>query len=124
MNVLRLLPVLLSCLLLAAHFLFWGHTILMMVCLAFPLLLLVRRPWIPPLMQTGMFLASLVWIGTLVVQTSARQARGVSVARYIAIMAGVALFTGASALVFLLPGLRRRYGGTNGRRDREGPPAA
>jgi hypothetical protein len=111
MNFLRLLPVLFGCLLLAAHFLRGGSTIMMMVCLAFPLLLLVRRPWIPLLMQLGMFLGSLVWIRTLLGQVSARQASGVPVTRYVAIMAGVALFTGVSALVFMQPALRRRYGG-------------
>ena len=114
MNLLRLFPVLLSCLLLGAHFLRGGNTIMTMVCLAFPLLLLVRRPWVPPLMQLGMFLGSLVWIQTLLVQASVRQARGVPVTRYVAIMAGVTLFTGVSALVFMLPALRRRYSGKKG----------
>ncbi len=111
MNFLRLFPVLLSCLLLGAHFLRGGHTIMMTVCLAFPLLLLVRRPWIPQLMQLGMFLGSLVWVQTLYVQASLRHARGIPVTRYVAIMAAVTLFTGVSALVFMLPALRRRYGG-------------
>ncbi|MCZ6649577.1 MAG: hypothetical protein O7F11_08330 [Acidobacteria bacterium] len=93
-----------------------------MVCLAFPLLLLVRRPWVPPLMQLGMFLGSLVWIQTLLVQASVRQARGVPVTRYVAIMAGVTLFTGVSALVFMLPSLRRRYGGKKGPRNMESAP--
>ena len=122
MNLLRLFPVLLSCLLLGAHFLRGGNTIMTMVCLAFPLLLLVRRPWIPPLMQLGMFLGSLVWIQTLLVQASVRQARGVPVTRYVAIMAGVTLFTGVSALVFMLPSLRRRYGGKKGPRNMESAP--
>jgi len=113
MNILRLLPVLLSCLLLGAHFLRGGHTIMMMICLAFPLFLLVRRPWVPMLMQLGMFLGSLVWIQTLFVQVSVRQASGMPVKRYAAIMAGVTLFTGVSALVFMLPTLRKRYSGRN-----------
>ena len=122
MNFLRLLPILLSCLLLGAHFLRGGYTIMTMVCLAFPLLLLVRRPWVPPLMQLGMFLGSLVWIQTLLVQASVRQARGVPVTRYVAIMAGVTLFTGVSALVFMLPALRKRYGGKKGPRNMESAP--
>jgi hypothetical protein len=114
MNFLRLLPVLLSCLLLGAHFLRAGSTIMMMVCLAFPLLLLVRRPWVPLLMQLGMFLGSLVWVQTLFIQASARQASGIPVTRYVAIMAGVTLFTGVSAFVFMLPALRKRYGSPKG----------
>ncbi|TDI31623.1 MAG: hypothetical protein E2P03_07695 [Acidobacteria bacterium] len=110
MNFLRLLPVLLSCLLLGVNFLFRGNTVMTMVCLAFPLLLLLRRSWVPPLIQLGMFLGSMVWVQTLLFQASARQARGAPVIRDVAIMAGMTLFTGVAALVFMLPALRQRYG--------------
>jgi len=109
MNLLRLLPVILSCLLLSAHFLRWGNTLMVLVCLAFPFLLFLRRAWVPTLMQLAMFLGSLVWIWSLVGLASSRQAGGVPATRLIAIMAGVALFTGLSAFVFMLPALRRRY---------------
>jgi hypothetical protein len=86
-----------------------GHYVLVAACVLMPLLLLVRRPWVPLVMQLGLLLGSLEWIRTLMAISAMRQMTGAPVGRMMAILAGVALFTGASALVFLMPSLRRRY---------------
>jgi hypothetical protein len=64
MNFLRLLPVILSCLLLAAHFSRNEIMLLTLVSLALPFLLLVRRPWVPRLFQVLLVLGALALVLT------------------------------------------------------------
>jgi len=64
---------------------------------------------VPLVMQLGLLLGALEWIRTLLAISAMRQMAGMPVGRMMAILGGVALFTGASSLVFLLPALRRRY---------------
>ncbi len=104
-----LLPVILSALVLAAHFLRGAHDAWVALCLAAPFLLLVRRRWVPAVLQSGLALGTLVWLRTLLVFVRERQARGEPWTRLVFILGGVALFTLASALVFRIPRLRRRY---------------
>jgi len=59
---LRLLPVMLSFVLLAAHFFRAGNTALVLVSLACPLVLLARRSWVPPAVQFALVLGGLEWI--------------------------------------------------------------
>ena len=130
MNFVRLLPVILSWIILGAHFmrsgghllmnfcimigldphtLDGGYYVLVGACVLLPLLLLVRRPWVPLVMQLGLLLGALEWIRTLLAISAMRQMAGLPVGRMMVILGGVALFTGASSLVFLMPSLRRRY---------------
>ena len=60
MNFLRLLPVLISFLLIAAHFYRSGHLLLVVVLLGMPLLLLVRNTWVPGVMQAVLLLAAMI----------------------------------------------------------------
>jgi hypothetical protein len=109
MNGLRLLPVLVSFLLLGAHFLRTGPLAVAVACAALPLLLLLRRAWIPPLMQVLLTLAALEWLRTLYVLAAMRIAWGEPWGRMALILGGVALFTGLSALVFRNRALSARY---------------
>jgi hypothetical protein len=110
MNVVRLLPVFVSALLLAAHFSRNDLPLLIPLSLAFPLLLLIRRPWAARAVQALLVLGALEWVRRLVQLALQRQADGESWARLAAILGAVAVFTAASALVFRLPALRERYG--------------
>jgi hypothetical protein len=110
LNFLRLLPVILSWIVLGAHFMRGGHHIVVAGCLLVPFLLLVRRPWVPPLMQLGLFLGALEWIRVLMALSAMRRGHGIPAGRMTLILGGVALFTAASALMFLARPLRRRYG--------------
>ena len=109
MNFLRLLPVILSCLLLGAHFYRAGQVAIAAVCALLPLLLLVRRPWVPRVFQALLLLGALEWLRTLYVFASMRMAFEQPWGRLALILSGVALFTGLSALVFLNRKLKRRY---------------
>jgi hypothetical protein len=109
MNALRLLPVIFSFLLLAAHFYRAGQLLPAGLCLALPLLLLVRRPWIPRLFQAFLALGALEWLRALYVFASMRIAYQQPWTRLALILATVALLTALSGLAFRATTLRRFY---------------
>lgn len=109
MNVLRLLPVILSFLLLGAHFLRSGHQVLAIASAALPLLLFLRAYWIPWLFRAALFLAALEWLRTLYLLAAMRIAWEQPWGRMALILGGVAAFTAASALVFRSGALKARY---------------
>jgi len=109
MNFVRALPVLLSAVLLAAHFFRAGRPGLTSVCLVFPAILLIRHRWPARLVQIALVLGSLEWVRTLVVLASHRHAMGDPWTRMAIILGAVAVLTAASALVFRMKGLRERY---------------
>jgi hypothetical protein len=61
---LRLFPVVISALLIAVHFLRSGNLVAVGIFLTAPLFLLVRRVWIPRLMQAGLVFSAVVWVMT------------------------------------------------------------
>ena len=109
MNIVRLLPVLLSAILLAAHFLRVGIYPLIAVSLAFPLVLLFRRRWAPRLVQAALVLGALEWVRALLMYVMIRQDSGKPWMRLAIILGSVAVFTAASGLVFRLGPLKKRY---------------
>jgi hypothetical protein len=110
MNALRLLPVILSFLLIAAHFYRAGNVVLTVLCLAAPLLLIPKRAWVPPLFQVALVLAALEWLRTAYMFVSMRMAFGEPWTRLALILSAVALFTALAGGVFRLRALRERYG--------------
>jgi hypothetical protein len=106
MMVVRLLPVLLT-----AHFSRHDMPALIPVALLFPALLLVRRPWVPRVVQVILALAALEWIRTAMSLGRARLTAGEPWVRMALILGAVALVTAASALVLRLPAVRARYQG-------------
>ena len=99
MNVLRLLPVLISFLLVAAHFFRSGQLILVTLALCIPLLLLVRQSWVPWVIQVVLLLAAIEWLRTLINIAQLRMHTGEFWMRMAVILGAVALFTAASGLV-------------------------
>ena len=106
---LSLLPAILSALLLAAHFLRAGQPILMIVCLALPLLFLVRRSWVPVVVQLALLAGALEWIRTLMLFAAERHALEQPATRLALILGGVAAFTVIAGLLMRVPAVRRRY---------------
>jgi hypothetical protein len=104
-----LIPTLLSCLVLAAHFFRGGHTYLTLICCAAPLLLLVRRTWATRLLQLILVAGALEWVRTTWQIQAIRLEQGRDWQRMAVILYSVAAFTFASALVFLIPAMRRHY---------------
>lgn len=109
MNVIRLLPVILSLILLAAHFYRAGQVVVTALCLALPLLLLLRKSWVPRLFQVLLVLGALEWLRALYGFAAMRIAFGEPWTRLALILGAVALFTGLSGLVFRNRKLQARY---------------
>jgi hypothetical protein len=114
MNALRLLPVILSILLLGAHFYRAGLEIAAVLCLALPFLLLLRKAWVPRLLQVVLVLGALEWLRALYGFAAVRIAFGDPWLRLALILGAVALFTGLSGLVFRNGKLRAFYCGSAG----------
>ena len=113
MNVLRVLPVILSFLLLAAHFYRAGLVLLTVLCVALLLLLFLRQAWVPQLFQALLVLGALEWLRALYGFAAMRIAFGEPWTRLALILGAVALFTGLSGLVFRNRSLRDRYVGSD-----------
>lgn len=112
MTFLRLLPVILSFLLLAAHFYRAGQILLVLVSLCLLLLLILRQSWVPRVIQVALLLGAAEWLHTLFKIIQVRMAYEMPWTRLGLILGGVALFTLMSALVFQGRSLRQRYCGT------------
>jgi len=111
MNALRLVPVILSFLLLGAHVSRSGRPVGAGFCIDMPLLLLVRGSWVPRLIQILLLLGALEWLRTLFVIANMRIAYDQPWVRMAIILGAVALFTALSGLVFRSKALRKRYAG-------------
>ena len=110
MKPLLLIPVFLSFLLLAAHFLRGGGIFLSLGTIAMAFLLVIPRPWSARLVQAALALGTLEWLRTLVTLAASRVDNGEPVGRLVIILSAVAAFTFCSILVFRTPTLRRAYG--------------
>ena len=109
MSFLRLLPVILSLLLLGAHFSRQNLEPLILLPVVLLGLLFVRQPWVANLTRVVLALASLEWLRTAVVLILQRQSLEMPWGRLAVILGAVSLFTLASALVFRSAALRDRY---------------
>jgi hypothetical protein len=106
---LRLLPVILSILILGAHYLRSGPFIFVLLAILLPFLLFIRKIWVARLIQVVLILGALEWVRTLFELVADRQALGEPWTRLALILGVVALFTGCSALIFRSSALEERY---------------
>jgi len=111
MNFLRLLPVLVSILLLAAHFFRAGQVVLVFVLPGLLLLLMVKKFWVPWVMQVVLLLGAAEWLRTLFFVAQMRIEYDMPWMRMAIILGTVALLTACSGLVFRGKALRKRYSG-------------
>ena len=109
MNLLRLIPVILSFALLAAHFYRSGQVVLSAVCVAMLFFLFFRKSWVPRLFQVLLVLGALEWLRSLYYLAAMRIAWDQPWTRLAIILSAVALFTALSGLVFNSKALRARY---------------
>ncbi len=106
MTALLLLPVILSILVLAAHFLRDGNYFAVLGLLALVPLLAVRRRWVAGVARCTLWLGTGVWLYSILRFTSERLRLGEPWIRMAVILGGVALFTALSSIVFSSPRLR------------------
>ena len=109
MNFLRLLPVFISFLLLAAHFLRAGQTVIIFVLFILLLLLIIRKTWVPRVLQLALLIGAAEWLHTLISFAQMRIEYGMPWMRMAFILGAVALFTACSGLVFRSKALRKWY---------------
>lgn len=113
MIVIRLIPVFLSALLIAAHLMRMGSMPLVILSLAFPFFLLIKKPWAAKLVQVCLLLATLEWIRTLVQLVSQRIESQTPWTRLAIILAIVTIWTAASACIFFTKTIKARYNKPN-----------
>ena len=109
MIALRLIPVFLSFLLLGAHFYRAGLVPLTVLSAACPLLLFMRKSWIPRLFQVVLLAGALEWLRSLYFLAAMRIAWDQPWTRLAIILGAVALLTALSGLVFNNRKLRSYY---------------
>jgi len=110
MNVVRLLPVLLSFGLLAAHFSRANLFPLVILSLAIPFLLFIRKTWVARSIQVLLVLGAAEWIRAMFGYIEIRKSIGEDWGRLAIILITVALLTACAGLVFRGKSLKRRYG--------------
>ena len=109
MNFFRLLPVIISFLLLGAHFYRAGEVVLVGLCLAVPFLAFVPRPWVPRVLQVLLLAGAIEWLYSAYFIATMRIAWNQPWNRLVVILGLVALFTALSGLVFEHGKLKARY---------------
>jgi hypothetical protein len=110
MTFVKLLPVMLSALLLGAHFFRAGLVPLAVVVALLPAVLFVKRAWAARLTQLVLALGALEWFRTLIVLVAARREMGQPWTRLAVILGLVTLVTLGAGLMFSWSAaLRKRY---------------
>ena len=102
-------PVVLSLVVLGAHFMRYGNSIGVFGSLVLIALLIVRRPWVARLMQAVLILGALEWARTLYELVQIRAAQGQPFTRMVVILGVVVAVTFCSALLFQSTALKRIY---------------
>jgi len=110
MNFVKCVPVILSTLVLGAHFYRSGNPAIVALLALLPLILFVKKPWVPGFYAGVLLLGAAEWVRTLMEIADMRQVQGAPWMRMAIILGGVALVTACSALVFASRSMRARYG--------------
>ena len=108
-KVLLYVPVVLSLVVLGAHFMRYDNSVGVVGALVLIVLLIVRRPWVARLMQVVLILGALEWAHTIYELMQVRAAQGQPFIRMVMILGVVAVVTLCSALLFQSPILKRIY---------------
>jgi len=109
MKVLIYVSVVLSLVILGAHFMRYGNSIGVIGTLVLIALLFVRRPWVARLMQVVLILGALEWVRTLYGLVQERAANGQPFVRMTVILGVVVAVTFCSALLFQSSTFKRIY---------------
>lgn len=108
-KVLVYIPVVLSILVLGAHFLRYGNSIGVFAALVLIAMLFLRRPWVARLMQIILVLGALEWLRTMYELGHIRALHGQPYGRMLVILGIVAAVTVCSALLFQSKTLKKIY---------------
>lgn len=103
------IPIVLSLVVLGAHFMRYGNSVGVIGTAVLIALLIVRRPWVARLIQVALVLGALEWVRTLYVLVELRVVQDQPLARMVIILSVVAAVTFGSALLFQSLILRKHY---------------
>ena len=109
-KVLLYIPVVLSILVLGAHFLRYGSSIGVFASIVLIGLLFLRRPWVLRLMQVFLVLGALEWVRTMYELAHMRALHGQPYGRMLVILGIVAALTFCAALLLQCRALKKIYG--------------
>lgn len=109
MIALQLAPVVLSLVVLGAHFLRAGNIVVVTVVVVVLGVLAVRRPWAARVAQSTLVFGTMVWCQTLVQLVVERTQSGKPAVRMAIILGTVVLVTFVSVLLLQVGALRQRY---------------
>jgi hypothetical protein len=104
-----MIPIVLSLVVLAAHFLRGGNLVVVLAILLVIPLLGVRRRWAARTIQVVLILGAVEWLRTLLMLAMSRMREGEPAVRMVIILGAVAVVTGLCALVFQTEAMRSRY---------------
>lgn len=111
MTSMQIMPAILACLILSAHYLRSGNLFGFLVVLALAVLALsARRAWSLKILQGMIFASPFLWVFTAYRIAMDRMMEGRPYVRACLIFAGVALFSGWSAALLSKPKVRERFG--------------
>lgn len=102
-------PIVLSLLVLGAHFMRYGNTIGVAGAVVLIAMLFIRQWWVARLMQVVLMLGALEWVYTIWGFVQIRAAHGQPFIRMVVILGIVAAVTLCSALLFQTATLKRVY---------------
>ena len=103
-------PIVLSLLVLGAHFLRYGNTPGVMISLALIGLLFLRKAWVARIVQAALLLGAIEWALTLYRLVQMRAATGEPATRMAVILGVVIAITAGSALLFQTRTLQQVFG--------------
>ncbi len=110
MKKLLFIPVVLSLLVLGAHFMRDGNNIGIAICVGLIGLLFVRRPGAARVVQVALLIGALEWVWTIYGLVEYRTAMGMPATRMMIILGSVAAITAFSAAVFQVKAIKQIYG--------------
>lgn len=108
-KVLTYVPVVLSLVVLGAHFMRYGNPVGVIGSAVLIALLFVRQPWVARLVQMALVLGALEWAHTAYQLTQVRIALDQPFIRMVIILGVVAAVTACSALLFQTQTMKRLY---------------
>jgi hypothetical protein len=106
---LRILPFIVSMILLAAHFFRTGNMLFVIICLVVPFLLLIKTRWALISAQIFTYVGVLLWVLTAFELVRVRMAAGADYLRMLLILLAVAAFSGWAAYLLNRPAVKQNY---------------
>lgn len=103
-------PIVLSLVILGAHFLRYDNKVGVIAVLVLIGLLFLRKTWVARVVQVALLLGTLEWAHTLYLLVQVRAAQGLPYTRLVIILGTVMAITAVSALLFQLRSMKRIYG--------------